>query len=1168
MATQDQFSRLPLAGLVAVVAAAAAALLWQGTALEVPRPEGEPIKQRHLHVLQDIDARLWEDPLAVIARHERELKASKSDNSRKTAGVEAQRPGLEALCATFLDEPASRATLPAKGRRADPTVAKRVLVLGVMVSNAPYFDIGEQRARVRYAVHSALSAAHFVPDNSQHIGRVRYVMGRDAKGHENAFEIAFEALRRRPPMKSATAEDDPGSWASAPFHVLLLWLEEERFATVEGGTPRPIAEITTLLAGLTANCERQAKKNRQQPLPKFDSAVIGPATSDTLRAMVIEAEQQPQYFYEHEKDKRRFPVFYSPFATASAIDLLELGDAPRIPCPEITANKGREPWPMLDWRAQHRADPRYSGTAFHWYFNRCNLKFFSTVATDEELSHVILGELKRRDPQGEAIWGENYHVALITERDTYYGRALPRAFLRAAGLSEACQDDRIEVRDPAVLKREPGPGPAACPVLQYRYLRGLDGQTPPIPRGENDKREGDAKAQAQTVATMERAEGPKQFDHLRRLSGRIRRDSERQGDADHRSRLQKLGRYGSAQVRAIGVLGTDTYDKVAVLRALRDEFPRAVFFTTDLDARMLGADQYDWTRNVVVASSFGLELTPCLQKDVPPFRGTYQTAAYLAGRLAVHNVFPKDETGRATLCPEYPRQFWLPPHHGDPVSGAAGADNGEGYRLRLNQITIDKWLAAPRLFEIGRTAPFSLIDTPPQYQRAVGNVHPEADSPVPSTGALAAGIFIAAFASTGLLLIGQFRRWLLEARGFAREVLCDAGKRGRRWWLVVAIVVVVLILLGGLLLCAYLEAAAREGEPFQWFEGLSTWPSEILRSIALLVAAVGLFAASGRSQSNLAKTAECLGLAPAHDPGSRGAGCPRIWRALFAAMPIPEPRGNGDNRVELATYWRTYAEWSRPEFCLLRALAFAIAFMLIGFVLMETLGYPALPARGQVALFLGQFLIYTAVPAFLLLLFFVTDTTRLTIQFNNALRERDRGWFWPDGLQDSALRRALSPMDARDEVARRVVDAWLRVRLVSARTGPVSALVLPPLVVLALLVVARSTLFDGWDFPIGLVLVLSVSFAICVLNAWLLHTSADAVRRDSVRLLRDCKLEAQGSKPTSTLTPDQIETLIGEIESLREGAFVPPWERPVVVAGLLPLVSAGGVQLFQLLGLS
>jgi hypothetical protein len=54
-------------------------------------------------------------------------------------------------------------------------------------------------------------------------------------------------------------------------------------------------------------------------------------------------------------------------------------------------------------------------------------------------------ELKLRDPIGEGTAGENYYVALISELDTYYGRALPKAFMRAAGLEHGCEDDAAEV---------------------------------------------------------------------------------------------------------------------------------------------------------------------------------------------------------------------------------------------------------------------------------------------------------------------------------------------------------------------------------------------------------------------------------------------------------------------------------------------------------------------------------------------------------------------------------------------------------------------------------------------------------------------------------------------------------------------------------------------------
>ena len=57
-------------------------------------------------------------------------------------------------------------------------------------------------------------------------------------------------------------------------------------------------------------------------------------------------------------------------------------------------------------------------------------------------------------------------------------------------------------------------------------------------------------------------EGRAQYDYLRRL----------------RRPIEELG-----NVSAIGVVGSDVYDKLLVLRALKPYFPDCVFFTTDLD---------------------------------------------------------------------------------------------------------------------------------------------------------------------------------------------------------------------------------------------------------------------------------------------------------------------------------------------------------------------------------------------------------------------------------------------------------------------------------------------------------------------------------------------------------------------------------------------------------
>src|SRR5262249_1191646 len=46
------------------------------------------------------------------------------------------------------------------------------------------------------------------------------------------------------------------------------------------------------------------------------------------------------------------------------------------------------------------------------------------------------------------------------------------------------------------------------------------------------------------------------------------------------------------------------------------------------------------TRNLLVASGFGLQLRPDIQGEIPPFRSSYQTAEFLSAPVAVHSNAP------------------------------------------------------------------------------------------------------------------------------------------------------------------------------------------------------------------------------------------------------------------------------------------------------------------------------------------------------------------------------------------------------------------------------------------------------------------------------------------------------------------------------------------------
>ena len=126
--------------------------------------------------------------------------------------------------------------------------------------------------------------------------------------------------------------------------------------------------------------------------------------------------------------------------------------------------------------------------------------------------------------------------------------------------------------------------------------------------------------------------GQDQFDYLRRLAASLK-----EKDDDLRA-LEK------EEIVAIGVLGNDVFDKLLVLRALKPLFPRRCFSRPTTMLRSPGRKSCSRTRNLIIASSYGPTLSESFQQDIPPFRSTYQTAAFLAARVAAQEEDAKENS--------------------------------------------------------------------------------------------------------------------------------------------------------------------------------------------------------------------------------------------------------------------------------------------------------------------------------------------------------------------------------------------------------------------------------------------------------------------------------------------------------------------------------------------
>ncbi|HEV2840469.1 MAG TPA: hypothetical protein VGW39_04010 [Chthoniobacterales bacterium] len=213
------------------------------------------------------------------------------------------------------------------------------------------------------------------------------------------------------------------------------------------------------------------------------------------------------------------------------------------------------------------------------------------ILTDDFLVEALVHELSLRIPQLNRDKGIS-RIIIFTESDTKYSRTIASEFA-----------DKLK-------------GRARLEV--YSYLRGLDGRPEELripAKAESTTSNDPAKSLLQGRAISENSFGTSQFDYLRRLALSLGEERRKKRDCD---------------IAAVGILGSDIYDKMLVLQAIRPELPAAVFFTTDLDALYLERENQTFTRNLVIASADGLDMNgkknPNDRKwKLPPMRDSYQT---------------------------------------------------------------------------------------------------------------------------------------------------------------------------------------------------------------------------------------------------------------------------------------------------------------------------------------------------------------------------------------------------------------------------------------------------------------------------------------------------------------------------------------------------------------
>lgn len=1080
--------------------------------LNSSRPNAEPGKKVVSLGYEDREAHLWQDPFQAAAEDENEkTKAAAATQpsaplsppainaymSVVTGGEEASASSQPLLQATTRPERVGSEKSELDGPTHDwgdivrqlkeRTDRDSITIMPVLVQAGPYAELGEQRLRLRVAVLDALALHNYIPEDAEHIGAV-------ATGW--AWQSFRDPKKDRLDIASAMERGSQAARLLIPYEwsyrikngkrddVLILWLNENAFGDL------PLTRLSALCA-----------KIRQTGLKNVQFKIIGPRVSTVLRAMAEEASQGlSQTTIEQLRDAQMFS------ATATAAEDILLAN---LNCPESA--KGCTTVSQL---IDNRMGPRKLAP----FLNRLTL-------TDSDMCREVITELERR--KGVRIRRDEgnekphlSHVVLVCEWDTFYARSLLKTF-------------KVQANEPD--------GKYSWISTRY-YLRGIDGQIPAINRRELSAERERTKTEKneKSLGYPERPEGMSGLDYLRRLADDLT-------DYDQRLRADE-NQSEESGIQVVGVLGNDVYDKLLVLRALRDRLPNVHFFTIGMDARYGLGSEWSAAHNLLICSNFGLQLNERFQQSMPPFRDNSQTAAFASVQFALHEdqKMPKDVSTFVTS------------------------------------------MQPSRLYTIGRSGP---VDLSTSYAL----LHPQRPLRLPWLHGSRAHCLTITAVAVALLLLMPIIFGVRPERVRRSAVLTETAP-----FLVWAVPLAFVLVIG-----LYAHDDPLQGEPFAWADGISIWPTEIVRLIVTLLCVHFFFRCRRLIKDNEAMIENEFRLLPRLEPGA-------CWPVISREERYKEPKGVVNamrdpslaefighrswyarlkwffRRVSLAN-WKAYGpadtsevkeDWvnraeavvcpddrtakdQTPEMKVFaqnlwweyklrsswhrffRVVVVAGVYIGAAYLVSMLLGFPRSPARSEYAQRADARILMSSVIASVLLTFFVLDATYLNKRFIEHLMKKNT--HWPHGVfENEKFKEMQLSLDLTE---------YLDIRFIAKRTEAVGDIIYYPFVLFFLMIVSRNSLFDDWDWPMGLIVIFAANISLAVIGALMLRGAAERARRRALADLgqRHRKFLAESKDQQAKL----ISELISEVEGERGGAFSLLSQHPVLAAILLPSGSIG-----------
>lgn len=1010
----------------------------------------------------------------------------------------------------------------------------------------------EQRRRIRYAVLAGLASKGFVPEHSARLGlkRVPWCQQPSLAECEPAtgltLDVAYEHLKTERGVQERKAT--------------VLWLDDTKLGQTW------LSAIAVLVDKL--------RDHKDKKIPKV--TIIGPYTSERLveairdlAEMGIDPPAGSTESADHCQNWRRLKSFdlVSPFSTADEGNLLKSADSLKIKtiaCGGADRRNNASPqFKTLDEAfGELGLDPRASREPF----------FLRTVGIDTAQVEVLKSELCARG------LGEGGRVALVHEWDSFFARSLVEK-IRLGWQCPSGGKVTVDIR-------------AYFGGLDGATLEGASKQQRLVPRAKGSDKDSSKEPE------IEWPENRDQRDYIRRLVRSL------QAGEDQDTALP---------VKAIGVFGQDVHDKLLLIQALRPVFTEQTIFTTDMDARLFHPEVARYMRNVVVSSALPLSPSDLRISVAPspkfsPFRDSYQTATYLAAHYAAMDA-PESMEGRkarADFRTELAKQLKTTHLHEVGRQGVIGLATPD----RTPPEVWDRQIKARQNFALFLSALLALFGLvalvfmpSPALRQVVRRKNPCSLSTMFIAGTVIASWSFAVGVVVELAQPGRIGIWgVLGISALATAAFwivfwsrppahAGAVRVAQPYRLRLSLVLLLPAGMACLLAFVSHRDPAAIFEPFTVFAGVSSWPSELLRALAVLL--FGWFLDRTWRGTSTATAKVGKRYFPDEQSGEvdtlpfwkRLQNNAKIWigsKAMLAGQNVASPSNDGG--VDGSQVWRNYLMLlaDGPRFLRL-GLWLAVTYIVI-FTIMNLAGgeAPDIPARGESDRSLFWLTIWLSVMATIILMILVSDATILTWRFVQALR--DKRTVYPaltvrrfaaelgPSLADRASRaipaRPRERNDASLPARNSILDPWIDANLLADHTEGISKLIFFPLILLGLLFVARLQIFDNWS-PNNVVMIVLVGFLLWMIGvATALNIGAEMARRRALEFMQMDLLWLKGSSsPEDKALAEQFPSLIAQVKELRRGAFAPFLEQPLVRAVLVPLGGIGGLQLIDLLPL-